>query len=179
MAKRLIDWSLKGSVLEMRKYVKTESEEIGKVLAEFNIDLLFPEPKNFGDFEETDSDGNIVKWLGFGNLDKVQSFIFVYGLKQKLADCGSAEQDPNAKAILAGAKFQDFVDGKVIGERVNATGAKENKKIAESVKKVSGVVSLEGLMMKKIAFADTFTEEDQGKLDEFLAMVAKSKKVKK
>jgi len=172
MAKRLIDWSLTGSILVMGRYIDADTP--ADELVKFNLKLLFPISENQEPYK--DEKGKVIPWDGFSELTEVQQFIFVYGLKQKLADCGSAEKDPDEKAKLAKSKFDDFVKGKIVGLRANATGAKENKKLADTVKASSKVVSLEGLMMKKIAFPDTFTDEDQKKLDEFLEMVARSKK---
>ncbi len=156
MAKRLIDWKVEGSVLVMGKYVDADTPS--EMLERFEMSTLFPTEEDEG--------------CGFGMLTEVQQFIFVYGLKQKLADAGSAEKDANAKALIAREKFDLFAEGKIGSPRANGTGAKENKRIAENVRKAVEVVSLEGLMMKKMAFPDTFTDEDQEKLDEFLQMQA-------
>lgn len=145
MAKRLIDWNLNESILEMGKYINSDTP--AKVLESFDIKKLFP---------------------SFTEFNEVQSFLIVYGLKQKLADCGSAEKDAGEKAKLAKEKFQDFVDGKITGVRVNATGAKENKALALKIKDQAKVVSLDGLIMKRAMFPESFTEEDQEKLNEFL-----------
>lgn len=143
MAKRLIDWSLEGSILTMGKYI--DSETPAEKLVDFDMEKLFP----------------------FKGATEVQQFIFTYGLKQKLADCGSAEKDPRAKALLAEEKFQDFLDGKLTAVRSNATGAKENKRIVETLREKSKVVSMEGLIAKQMMFPESFTEENQEKLDEF------------
>lgn len=160
MAKRLIDWTLVGSVLAMGKYI--DSDTPADELEKFDLTELFPE---------------------FKDLNEVQRFLVVYGIKQKLADCGSSVKVAEEKAKLAKAKFQDFVDGKLVGERANGTGAKENKRLVGSLKAVCQVVSLEGLNAKKCFFPDTFTKGDQKKLDEFNILAAehliKQRKMKK
>jgi len=150
MAKRLIDWTVSGSKLTMGRYINSETPP--KVLEVFEIAKLYPD---------------------FSKFNGVQQFLIVYGLKQKLADCGSSEKDASEKAILAKAKFQDFVDGKVVGVRANATGAKENKIFAKTMKENSQVVSLDGLQTKKVCFPETFTEEDEAKLQEFYKIMFK------
>jgi hypothetical protein len=150
MAKRLINWDLKESTLEMGKYIDAETK--AQLLESFDIKKIFP---------------------SFAEFNEVQSFLIVYGLKQKLADCGSAEKSIKEKVKLAKEKFQDFVDGKITGVRANATGAKENKALASKIKDQAKVVSLEGLIMKRAMFPETFTEEDQEKLNEFLDMQTK------
>lgn len=164
MAKRLIDWNLNGSVLVMGRYVDAESP--AEELVKFELDKLFPKE----DHQVFDEDGDIISWEGFKGLTEIQQFIFVYGLKQKLADAGSQEKDPEEKARIAKEKFQDFVKGELSGARANGTGAKENKRIADIMREKVKVVSMEGLFLKKMNFPDTFTEEDQVKLDEFMAV---------
>lgn len=58
--------------------------------------------------------------------------------------------------------------------RANGTGNAENKALLAKVKETlaSTVVSMESLMAKKMFAPNTFTEEDQLKLDEFLMVVA-------
>lgn len=150
MAKRLIDWVVKGSNLVMGKYIDadTPSDE----MASFDIGKLYPE---------------------FKEMKEVQQHLIVYGLKQKLADCGSSEKLPEEKVILAEAMFERFVNGEF---KAPSTGgvAKENKRIVEKGKELAKVVSLEGLITKKALFPDTFGEEDQEKLEEFLKIVAEN-----
>ncbi|MCP3924939.1 MAG: hypothetical protein GY714_20360 [Desulfobacterales bacterium] len=148
MAKRLIDWNLKGSSLVMGKYIDADTP--ATELASFDIGKLFP---------------------GFNEMTEVQQFLVVYGIKQKLADTGSATKDAEEKAGLAGEMFQMFLDGKFRVPRANATGAKENKAIAEKVRDTAKAVSYEGLTIKKLMFPDTFTDEDQEKLDEFIGIM--------
>ena len=152
MAKRLIDWTVKGSELVMGKYVDAETP--ADELDRFNIESLYP---------------------NFSKMNEVQQHLIIYGLKQKLADTGSAEKDPQAKAVLARKLFDRFENGEF---RVARTGgeAKENKRIVQAGKEKAKVVSLEGLITKKTLFPDTFTEEDEKKLQEFLQMVAEQSK---
>lgn len=166
MAKRLIDWQEVGSVLKMSKYNGKDSEgnDIpNEELESFDMELLFPQPESDLFYE----DGDTFQWEGFKGLSEVQKFIFVYGLKQKLADAGSGEKDPVEKAVIAKAKFQDFVDGKLTAVRANGTGAKANKAFVDNVKKITEEVSYKGLLMKQTLFPETFTEEDASKLKEF------------
>ena len=164
MAKRLIDWNAKtNGVLELSEYVS--GEEYGKMLETFDLKKIFPQ---------------------YEKLNEVQRFLIIYGTKQKLADAGSSEKTAEDKAKAAGLKFDELVEGKLQAPRANASQVKENKRIAGKAKEISQVVSLEGLMMKKIAFPDTFTEEDQKKLNELMVIKvemevkakAKSKKSK-
>ena len=155
MAKRLIDWQEVGSVLKMSKYNGKDGEgnDIpNEELESFQMEDLFKED------------------CSFEKLTEVQKFIFVYGLKQKLADAGSSEKDPKAKALIAREKFNDFVEGKLTAVRSNGTGAKANKVLAEKAKAVAEECTLKGLMTKQVLFPETFTEEDQEKLNEFLQM---------
>lgn len=151
MAKRLIDWVVKGSNLIMGKYidVDTPSEE----LAKFDIAVLYP---------------------SFKEMNDVQQHLIVYGLKQKLADTGSSERDPIDKMDLAVKMFERFENGEF---KAPATGgeAKENKRIANAGRATANLVSLEGLICKKNIFSDTFTEEDEEKLAEFMQMVSEHK----
>lgn len=152
--KRMLDWYVKEEFLIMAKYMG--KDEVSEELEKFDISKIFPE---------------------FINFSEVQKFIVEYGFKQKLADGGSANVgDVAGKVEVAKEKFKMFEEGKLTGVRLNATGAKENKRIANAVRDTAKVVSLEGLLIKKTQFPDTFTEEDQEKLDEFLLMVAESKK---
>jgi len=151
MATRVLDWTVKGNILVMAKYMGKDipCEELVK----FDISILFPD---------------------FAEMNEVQKFIIEYGLKQKLADGGSSNiGDVDGKVEVAKEKWKMFVEGKLTGVRLNATGAKENKRIAQAVRDTAKVVSLEGLIIKKNQFPDTFTEEDGKKLNEFLGMLAK------
>ena len=168
MAKRLIDWNVKGSVLEMGKYI--DSDTPAELLESFDLELLFPVSD---DFTYHDAEGNNLDWFGFAGMTTVQKFIFIYGLKQKLADAGSAEKDALEKSKIARKKFDLFVKGELAGERSNSTGAKAAKAFVANMKETAKTVSLEGLMVKKLTNAEAFTEDDQTKLDEFISLQAK------
>ena len=154
MSTRMLDWGTSGNMLVMSKYVGKDkpSEELEK----FDISELYP------------------TW---SEMNEVQKFIIEYGLKQKLADGGSSNVgDIAGKVEVAKVKFAMFVKGELTGVRLNATGAKENKRIATAVRETAKVVSLEGLLIKKTQFPDTFTDEDQIKLNGFLARITEESK---
>lgn len=158
MAKRIINWTLENVDLCLNKY-NSDKDAKTETLKTFAIPELYPEFENYSD---------------------VQKQILVYGIKQKLADAGaSAIGDVSEKVMLAEKMWTNFLDGKFTGERTNATGNAENKRILANVKTASKVVSLEGLMMKKLSFPDTFTEADQTKLDEFMKIAVNAKTKKK
>ena len=148
MAKRLIDWTVdKEGVLSMNKYNDDKDAPV-ETLATFDTKEL---PEN------------------------IRDMALFYGMKQKLSDSGASDVgDVEAKVDSAKAKFDDLKNGRWVGIRVNATGSAENKRIAANVKTLSKVVSLDGLMMKKLNFPESFTDEDQKKLDEFMAMKVKA-----
>jgi hypothetical protein len=145
MAKRLIDWTVNGSVLVMSKYMADDVPNVE--LEKFDIEKIYPD---------------------FTKASEVQQFLFVYGLKQKLADAGSAEKDAMEKAKIAKDLFSLFTAGQTGSPRANGTGVAAAKKQVAAVKAASEVISLEGLIAKKTFFSDTFTEKDQAKLDELL-----------
>jgi hypothetical protein len=138
-----------GSVLKM---VKPLENATGEIVAEFDLIKLFPD---------------------FNDLTDVQKQVIAYGTKQKLSDKGANEvanlggKVTNAKAIWA-----ILLEGKWSGERMNSTGAAENKKILGIAKEAAKAVTLQGLMMKQLIAPDTFTSEDQVKLNEFLQIAA-------
>ena len=150
MAKRIISWDLFGSILEMGKYI--DSDTPATKLWSFDLADIYPE---------------------FLKFNKVQKYLVVYGVKQNLADAGAMEKTADAKVILAKAKWELFLKGETSDKRVNATGAAENKKAVNSMKAKAEVVSLEGLMAKKLLDSENFTDEDQAKLDEFISIQAK------
>ena len=103
--------------------------------------------------------------------------VLVYFTKQKLMDGGaSAVGDLDGKVVAAQEKWNDLIAGKWTGERTNATGASENKKIANAAKEASQVISLEGLVMKKTLFErlnqGSWTDADQAKLEEQIQAAA-------
>ena len=152
MAKRVVKWVLNGSIMSLLK--PSEDPKGDAVLqADFDLTKLFS---------------------NFAQMTEIQQQIIGYGIKQKLMDTGASEiADVEGKVSRAKAKFSELIAGKWSGDRVNSTGAAENKRIVSEVKKSAEVVSLQGLMMKKIAFPDKFTPEDEKKLQEFMAIYAK------
>ena len=152
--KRMLDWSTKGTELVMSEYKGKDKPSVE--LTRFDIGKIFPDYKD---------------------MTEVQKFIVEYGMKQKLADGGSSNVgDVASKDEVAKEKFQMFLDGKLTGVRLNATGAKENKRIVTAVRETAKIVSLEGLITKKNLFPDTFTKEDEKKLGEFMGIVSKHNK---
>jgi len=152
MAKRLIDWTIleNSAVLTISEYIDTDTES--KKLFDFDLVKLYPD---------------------FLNLNKVQQFLIVYGIKQKLADSGSSEKTAEGKCEAAQKKFALFAKGELAGERSNSTGAKAAKAFVANMKETAKTVSLEGLMVKKLTNAENFSEDDQKKLDEFISLQAK------
>ena len=148
MAKRIIDWEVKkDGNLVMREFLG--GDDLGIEVARFDMKKIFPE---------------------YTEMTEVQRFLVMYGTKQKLADAGSQEKTAEAKAEVAKAKFQDFVNGKLSQPRANASGVKEAKAVQAKVNEVMRVVSLESLILKSALNPESFTEEDQKKLDEFMAL---------
>ncbi len=158
MAKRVVKWTLDGNVLKIGKQ-PVDEKDVFKPEHEFDLAAIFP---------------NIAE------LADVPRNLVIYGTKQKLMDVGAGEKaDAEAKIANAKAKWDELVAGKWTGERVNATGNAENKRLANMAKEASQVVSLEGLIMKKMAFPNKFTEADEAKLQEFLREAARLSKPKK
>ena len=155
MAQRIVIWTLDGSILKLSKY--TDDKEAALIIeAEFNIK----------DFVDT--------------INKPENSDFTaqaltYLLKQKLMDSGASNVgDFGGKILAAKNRWKELLEGKWTGERTNATGAAENKKLINNVKSISKVISLEGLIMKKTLYPNTFTPEDEAKLQELMeAAVAK------
>jgi hypothetical protein len=163
MAKRILAWREENGILEAGKWVQEDAEQ--------GIFIEFEEEFDLGDlFEITDSEGNITP---FKDLNKVQKHLVVYGVKQKLADAGSAEKTFEGKMEAAKNKWKLFLKGELAGERSNSTETAKNKKAISNARAASQVVSFEGLITKKAVFPDEFTEEDQAKLDEFIERMAK------
>lgn len=161
MAKRIINWVLNNATLSMIRY-NTDKDADQEIMADFDVSKIY---------------------ANFDEMNDIQKQIIVYGSKQKLADCGASVSTAEEKSEKAKAKWIELLDGKWIGERVNATGSAENKKRLKNMETLSKVVSLDGLMMKKLNFPESFTKADQTKLDEFMAIAvkhqAKAKKAKK
>ena len=155
MAQRIVKWTLDGTILKLSKY--TDDKEAALIIeAEFNIK----------DFVDT--------------INKPENSDFTaqaltYLLKQKLMDSGASNVgDFGGKILAAKNRWKELLEGKWTGERTNATGAAEDKKLINNVKSISKVVSLEGLIMKKTLYPNTFTPEDEAKLQELMeAAVAK------
>lgn len=150
MAQRIVKWTLDGSILKLSKY--TDDKEAALIIeAEFNIK----------DFVDT--------------INKPENSDFTaqaltYLLKQKLMDSGASNVgDFGGKILAAKNRWKELLEGKWTGERTNATGAAENKKLINNVKSISKVISLEGLIMKKTLYPTTFTPEDEAKLQELMA----------
>ena len=149
MAQRIVKWTLDGTILKLSKY--TDDKEAALIIeAEFNIK----------DFVDT--------------INKPENSDFAaqaltYLLKQKLMDSGvSNVGDFEGKILAAKNRWKELLEGKWTGERTNATGAAENKRLINNVKSISKVVSLEGLIMKKTLYPNTFTPEDEAKLQELM-----------
>jgi len=153
MAKRLVKWLLDGSTLKMAKPLE-DPKAVAEIQAEFDLTKLFPT---------------------FGTLATVQQQLIVYGVKQKLMDTG-ADDVGNAKGKVESAKatWAELIDGKWKGDRINATGAAENKRIAGEAKELmKDETSLMGLMLKKQFHAAEFTPENEAKLQELMLAAAK------
>ena len=161
MAKRTVKWSLEGCILTVSKIVG-EAEGTSHV-------------------SETDIASNFDLsriWPTFAEGTEVQRHLQVYGVKQILMDTGANDLgDPDTKIQSAKKKFEDLCNGVVRGERVNGTGAAENKKVMGTVKDALKTVTLEGLMLKKMLKPAEFTAEDAEKLNEFMeiALAANAK----
>lgn len=153
MAKRIIDWTLDDNgVLSLNRYNSDKDAEI-ESLKTFDLVKLYP---NWTDYNE------------------VQKHLIEYGVKQKLADAGASEiGDADGKVEKATELFGYFLENKLHGARVNASS--DDKKRLKSMKTAAKVVSLDGLMAKKLLAPDQFTEADQAKLDEFMEMAVKAK----
>jgi hypothetical protein len=156
MAVRLVKWTLeivntdenKKAVLKM---VKPLENATGEIVAEFNLIELFPD---------------------FLSLTDVQQQVVAYGTKQKLSDKGANEvanlggKVTNAKAIWA-----TLLEGKWSGDRMNATGAAENKTALANMKAAAKVLDFNGLMAKKLMGVETFTPEDEQNLQKFMKIM--------
>ena len=158
MAKRIVKWSLDGATLKMAKALE-DPKATAEILAEFDLTKLYPT---------------------FGEMTVVQSQVIVYGIKQKLMDVGASEiAEVSGKVTAAKKKWDELLAGKWEGERINSTGAAENKRVIAEVKKASEAVTLQGLLIKQTLYPDKFTEEDKTKLGEFLAVMVEASAPKK
>lgn len=159
MAKRLVKWSLDGSILKMQKSLE-DPKATAEIIGEFDLSELFPE---------------------FTEMNDVQKQVVAYGVKQRLSDKGAdAIGDLPGKVTAAKARFQEMLNGKWTGERANATGAKENREIAKQVKSaLAEGMTLNGLMAKKLT-GKVLTPEEEAKFLEFVQIAtAHEKKGKK
>lgn len=160
MAKRIVKWSLDGSVLKMSKAIGEaavgEPKSVTEIFAEFDLTKLYPT---------------------FNEMTVVQSQVIVYGIKQKLMDVGANEiAQIDGKVTAAKKKWNELLEGKWEGERINSTGASENKRVITEIKKAAEAVTLQGLLIKQTVYPDKFTEEDRTKLAEFMDVMIKSAK---
>jgi hypothetical protein len=155
MAKRIIKWTLDNTTLNMHKYVGTVNgkENATELICGFELVELFPD---------------------FTTMADIQKQVIVYGIKQKLMDKGASEiADTEGKIVSAKNKFADLVAGKWSGDRTNATGAAEDKRAFSELKTLTKEVSMNGLMMKRLMYPATFTDDDETKLQEFINRAAK------
>lgn len=151
--KRIVKWSLDGNVLKISRFIGSEGQT--EIAAEFDLIKLFPD---------------------IDKLNDVQKQLVIFGTKQKLMDTGASEVgDSDGKIKSAKAKWTELLSGKWSGDRVNATGAAENKRIISTVKEITKTISLEGLSIKKVLYPDTFTAEDEAKLQDFLKRAKQGK----
>jgi len=161
MAKRIVKWMLEKETFKLtmaNQITETNKEAVAQ--ADFSLPELFPNLKDLSD---------------------VQQQLVIFAVKQKLMDTGASEKgDLNGKVKAAKEKWAELLAGKWTGERTNATGAAENKKLLATIKEKmnSEVVSMTSLMMKQALTPELFTEADQAKLNEFIQEAAKSLKKK-
>lgn len=149
MAKKLVKWTRDENILKISKYAEGTDKNTPIIIeAEFNLEDLQKVMHENVEFELL-----CVEYLA----------------KQKLSDSGaSAVGDVETKIGGAKKRWEELLEAKWTGERANATGAAENKKLLASVKETAKVVSLEGLIVKKTLYPGTFTEEDAAKLQELM-----------
>lgn len=166
MAKKLVKWSLDGSILKISKMAEGDDKNTPiKIEAEFDMTKLL----------------EVLFVQDWNEIPDAGKQAFVYAIKQKLMDTGASEVgEVSGKIQRAKDKYAELLEGKWTGERVNATGAAENKKLLSNLKDASKVVSLEGLILKremaKLPGQPKFTEEDEAKLKELLVAAAKAVK---
>jgi len=156
MGKRLVKWTLDGSILKLSKHLEDPKAE-AEIEAEFDLEELMLAAENATDF-------------------RVQCFAYL--AKQRMMDTGANEVgDSDGKVVAAKKRWAELTEGKWTAERVNATGKAANKRIASAVSEKAKVISLEGLVMKKamagLPGQPEFTAEDAAKLQEFLQVAAK------
>jgi len=158
MAKRIVRWTVDGSILKMSKSLE-DPKAVAEIKAEFDLKEFFP---------------------GFPEFNDAQQQGIVFMVKQKLMDVGANEiANLDGKVTAAKKKWEELLAGKWDGERVNGTGAAENKRVIAAVKQASEAVTLQGLLIKQTLYPDKFTEEDREKLAEFMDVMLKQAKGKK
>jgi hypothetical protein len=164
MARRLVKWFLEliegKPVLKLSKALE-DPKATAVIEAEFPLAELFPT---------------------INEMTDVQRQLCIFAVKQKLMDSGASDiGEYQSKIGAAKDKWKELLEGKWTGERTNATGAAENKVLAGKVKEVLGstVVSLNQLILKQMLHPETFTEEDEAKLHEFLVEAAKQERKSK
>jgi hypothetical protein len=153
MAERIVKWTLDGAILKLSKY--TNNKEAAVIIeAEFDLNDLLEVMSN----------------------KKNQDFTMqalTYLAKQKLMDSGASNiGDFGGKILAAKNRWKELLEAQWKGERINATGAAETKRLEKEAKEASKVISLEGLSVKKLLYPSTFTAEDEAKLQELIAAAA-------
>lgn len=153
MAKRQVKWTLDGTVLKLAKALE-DPKAVAVIEAEFDLTLIYPT---------------------FREMNDVQQQGIVKGMKEKLSDSGASEKaNPLGKIAQAKETWQELLDGKWKGERVNSTGAAEDRAKMKKIKEaIAGPVTLTSLILKQTAEPEKFTAEDQAKLDELMAAAVK------
>lgn len=165
MGKRLVKWSLDGAVLRLSKPAE-DPKSVVTIDAEFDMARLL----------------KVLFAQEWGVVSEVGKQAFVYFAKQKLMDTGASEKgNYHGKVSMAKTKYTELLEGKWAGERVNATGASENKKLLSKMKETSTVVSLDGLLMKKMLHEVSptnpqlqWTDADEAKYQELVLAAAEA-----
>ena len=153
MAERIVKWTLDGAILKLSKY--TDNKEAAVIIeAEFNLNDLL---KVMSDEKNRDFTMQALTYLA----------------KQKLMDSGASSiGDFGGKILAAKNRWKELLEAQWKGERINATGAAETKRLVKEAKEASKVISLEGLSVKKLLYPSAFTAEDEVKLQELIAAAA-------
>jgi hypothetical protein len=117
MADKLMKWSIDGLVLKVTRFFKEMPKEV-KVDAEFDLAKLWDVLKDEANVE-------------------FRTHALTYLTKQRLSDAGASEKaDYGGKVQVAKDRWEDMLQAKWGGERLNGTGAAENKRLAGEVKSV-------------------------------------------
>ena len=160
MAKKMVNWTLDGSILKISKQMENKPPEGGLAQIDAEFDLAALLKVMF-----------IQDWDLLPDAGR-QGFAFL--VKQKLMDTGaSAIADYPGKVSAARARWTDLIALKWTSDRVNATGAAERKadaKIGKDLKEVSKAITLDGLRTKRLLAKfegqPVFTPEDETRLQE-------------